>query len=159
MATATEASTPQDEPVRPVLSLRCSRVTSPMTTWDERFRPGHRAEHLLERVAVLFRVQGPSHRPLRCARYRVATGLELRFEYEDRDDLQRSHLFRVRDDNAIATMADEWQRALRAKRVRGVAMRPSQRSALPVVVVTSVNEAFALRCLVDMRLRPLSQFT
>lgn len=34
----------------------------------------------------LFRVQGASRRPLRSAVYRVATGLERRLEYEDRDD-------------------------------------------------------------------------
>ena len=35
---------------------------------------------------------------------------------EDRtDDVQRSQLFRVRDDEAIATMADEWHMALIAK--------------------------------------------
>ena len=48
--------------------------------------------------------------------YRVATGLELRLEYEDRpNDVHRSQLFRVRDDDAIATMADQWHLALRAK--------------------------------------------
>jgi hypothetical protein len=57
--------------------------------------------------------RGATQRPLRCALYRVATGLELRLEYEDRtDDVQRSHLFRVRNDDAIATMADEWHAAL-----------------------------------------------
>jgi hypothetical protein len=67
----------------------------------------------LEMVSVLFRVRGATQRPLRCALYRVATGLELRLEYEDRtDDVQRSHLFRVRNDDAIATMADEWHAAL-----------------------------------------------
>jgi hypothetical protein len=45
----------------------------------------------------------------------VEAGLELRFEYEDREDLQRSQLFRVRDDDAIAGLADEWHRVLRAK--------------------------------------------
>jgi hypothetical protein len=70
----------------------------------------------LELVAVLFRVRGATQRPLRCALYQAATGLELRLEYEDRtDDVQRSHLFRVRDDDAIATMADEWHAALIAK--------------------------------------------
>ena len=69
----------------------------------------------LDRLATLFRVRGATGRPLRCALYRVATGLELRFEYEDRDDLLQSRLFRVRDDNAIARLGDEWHRALIAK--------------------------------------------
>lgn len=103
------------------MNLWACAVTAPqyshiaMTTWEERFRPRQQAEPLLERVTVLFRVQGASQRPLRCALYQVATGLELRLEYEDREDLRRSQLFPVRDDDAIATMADEWHRALRAK--------------------------------------------
>ena len=73
------------------------------------------AEPQLEHVATLFRVRGATGRPLRCALYRVATGFELRFEYEDRDQLLQSRLFRVRDDNAIATLADDWHRALIGK--------------------------------------------
>jgi hypothetical protein len=69
----------------------------------------------LELVSTLFRVRGASRRPLRCALYKVETGLELRLEYEDREDLQRSQLFTVYDDVAIAALADEWNRALRAK--------------------------------------------
>jgi hypothetical protein len=43
-------------------------------------------------------------------------GLELSLEYEDRpDDVHRSQLFRVRDDDAIATMADQWHTADRTK--------------------------------------------
>ena len=72
-----------------------------MTTWDERMTPRPPAEPQLEHVATLFRVRGATGRPLRCALYRVATGLELRFEYEGRDHLLQSRLFRVRDDNAI----------------------------------------------------------
>jgi hypothetical protein len=65
-------------------------------------------------LSVLFRVVGTTQRPLRCALYRIETGWELRLEYEDRfaDDVQNSHLFRVRDDNAIATLADQWHMAL-----------------------------------------------
>ena len=69
----------------------------------------------LDHVATLFRIRGASGRSLRCAVYRVETGRELRLEYEDRHDLLRSQLFRVHDDNAIATLADNWHRALIAK--------------------------------------------
>jgi hypothetical protein len=86
-----------------------------MTTWEERMTPRPPREPLLERVATLFRVQGTSRRPVRCAVYRVETGLELRLEYEDRKDLLQSRLFPVQDDNAIATLADTWQQALIAK--------------------------------------------
>ena len=51
---------------------------------------------------------------MRAALYRVETGFELRLEYEDRDHLHRSELFRVRDDIAIKAMADEWRQALLA---------------------------------------------
>ena len=86
-----------------------------MSTWDERMTPRSVAPPTLERVATMFRVQGTTRRPLRCALYRVATGLELRLEYEDRrDDVQHSQLYRTRDDDAIATLADTWHRALRA---------------------------------------------
>jgi hypothetical protein len=69
----------------------------------------------MELSAVLFRVAGPSKRPLRCATYRVETGIELRLEYEDDGDLMRSQLFRSKDADAIATLADEWHRILRNK--------------------------------------------
>jgi len=85
-----------------------------MNTWDERMRRHGRRQmkSRLEHLATLFRVRGASRRPLRCAVYKVATGLEVRLEYEDRDDLLQSRLFRLRDDNAIATLADDWLRAL-----------------------------------------------
>jgi hypothetical protein len=88
-----------------------------MTTWEERMTPQPPAPlPRLELVAVLFRVEGASRRPMRCAVFRVETGRELRLEYEDRDDLLRSQLFpRAQDDDAIATLADRWHRALRAK--------------------------------------------
>jgi hypothetical protein len=86
-----------------------------MTSWDERMtsRPPHGP--ILELVATLFRVQGTTRRPLRCALYHVETGLELRLEYENRGDLLHSQLFRVRDDNVIAVLADTWHQALIAK--------------------------------------------
>lgn len=68
----------------------------------------------LDHVATFFRVQGASKRPMRCAVYRVATGLELRLDYEDREDLIRSHLFPVQDDEATAAMADNWRLQLLA---------------------------------------------
>lgn len=87
-----------------------------MTTWNERMasRPSA-AQPQLRHVATLFRVQGHSGRPMRCATYLTSTGTELRMEYEDNDDLLRSQLFVVHDDEAIATLADEWHQALIAK--------------------------------------------
>ncbi len=69
-------------------------------------------EPRLDLVATVFRVRGASGRPLRAAVYRVETGLALRIEDEDRnDDVQRSQLFRVGDDEAIARLGDEWHQA------------------------------------------------
>lgn len=65
------------------------------------------------RLSTLFRVVGASGRPLRCGVYRVATGHELRLEYEDRsDDVLRTQLFRSNDEDGIATKATEWRAAL-----------------------------------------------
>jgi hypothetical protein len=86
-----------------------------MPTRDERIPPRPPADPRLDHVATLFRVRGASGRPLRCALYKVETGRELRLEYEDRDDLLRSQLFPVRDDETIAAVAHEWHRALLAK--------------------------------------------
>jgi len=71
----------------------------------------------LEHVKTLFRIRrGPTRRTLRCALYRIDTVLELRMEYEDRDDdVQYSRLFRESENDAIARQADEWRRNLRAK--------------------------------------------
>ena len=81
-----------------------------MSTWDERMTPRSIVPPPLERVATLFRVLGITRRPLRCALYSVATGLELRLEYEDRaDDIQHSQLFRVRDDDAIEGTEVSWE--------------------------------------------------
>jgi hypothetical protein len=82
-----------------------------MTTMDDHVRPDPRRELLSTR----FRVQGPMQRPLRCGVYRIGTGLELRLEYEDLDDLQRSQWFSAADWVATAALADEWHRALRRK--------------------------------------------
>lgn len=87
-----------------------------MNTWDDRMAsrppaPAPRFDH----VATLFRVKGASGRAMRCAVYLVATGTELRFEYEDTEDLQRSQLFVTHDDEAIAALADQWHLALMAK--------------------------------------------
>ena len=70
---------------------------------------------MLQHVATLFRMQGATKRPLRCAVYLVTTGTELRLEYEDNDDLLRSQLFVLHDDDAIAELADQWHLALTAK--------------------------------------------
>src|SRR5688572_14049813 len=86
-----------------------------MNTWEERMRPRSPAPlPQLELVATFFRVQGASKRPMRCCVYRVPTGVELRLEYEDREDLQRSQLFPVQDDEAISAMADNWRLKLLA---------------------------------------------
>src|SRR5919205_314878 len=60
------------------------REAAAMTTWDERMTPRPQPAPQLELVTTFFRVKGASGRPLRCAIYRVATGFELRLEYEDR---------------------------------------------------------------------------
>lgn len=86
-----------------------------MTTWTERMTPRPPEEPPLQLVRTLFRMRGASRRPLRCAVYQVATGHELRLEYEDREDLVRSQLFPVPDDDAIAALAGEWRQALRDK--------------------------------------------
>ena len=52
---------------------------------------------------------------MRCALYRVATGLELRFEYEDRDHSLQSRLSVCAMRTRIATLADDWHQALMAK--------------------------------------------
>ena len=71
----------------------------------------------LKHVRTLFRIRrGPTRRTLRCALYRIDTVLELRMEYEDRDDdVQHSRLFRESENDAITKQADEWRRNLRAK--------------------------------------------
>lgn len=84
-----------------------------MTTWNERMAsrrtpPAPQLQH----VATLFRVVGHSGRPMRCAAYLTQTGTELRLEYEHDDDLVRSQLFVVHNDDAIAELADRWHAAL-----------------------------------------------
>jgi hypothetical protein len=86
-----------------------------MATWEDRMTPRQPREPLLERTSTLFRMRGASQRPLRCALYRTDTGHELRLEYEDRDDLLQSQLFRTTDRSAIAALTDKWHRALAAK--------------------------------------------
>jgi hypothetical protein len=63
------------------------------------------------REATLFRLVGPSQRPVRCATYRVTTGIELRIEYEDREDVLRTHLFKPHEEEAIAETAAQWRAA------------------------------------------------
>jgi hypothetical protein len=87
-----------------------------MTTWDERMTPRRRRQcRASSSWRPCFRVEGASRRPMRCAVYQVETGLELRFEYEDREDLLRSQLFPTEDEDAIAALADRWHVALREK--------------------------------------------
>jgi hypothetical protein len=69
----------------------------------------------IEQLATLFRMRGASRRPLRCALYRIESGVELRLEYEDRaDDVLQTQLFRSRDEDAIATLANDWHAKLEA---------------------------------------------
>lgn len=91
-------------------------------TWAARMtprkprEPREPREPMTQLTRVAFRAVGASGRPMRCAVYRVETGHELRFEYEDRpDDLLRSQLFPVADDAAINALAGEWQAALETK--------------------------------------------
>src|SRR5688500_5608712 len=92
-----------------------------MSTPEDRVTLRPIREPALELVSILFRMKGAPGRPLRCAAYRVDTVLELRLEYEDvengafENDLQRSQLFRVGDDEAIARAADRWRLTLREK--------------------------------------------
>ena len=59
--------------------------------------------------ATFFMVTGGSGRPLTCAAFDVATGLELRLFYGD-DDVVRSELFRGVDaDERCAETADAWR--------------------------------------------------
>ena len=69
------------------------------------------------RIATLFRVIGKSNRPIRCATYQTATGVELRLEYEDRiDDVLQSVLFRgEQQDQAIAAKSAEWRSLIDAR--------------------------------------------
>jgi hypothetical protein len=62
------------------------------------------------RIATLFRLVGPSERPIRCATYRVATGEELRLEYEQPpDDVLKTQLFKHGQEEAIAEVASQWR--------------------------------------------------
>src|SRR3954463_2840956 len=61
------------------------------------------------RLATLFRVVGVSGRPLRCATYQVATGIELRLGYEDDEfAVLQTQLFRSDQDEALAQNVAEW---------------------------------------------------
>lgn len=87
-----------------------------LPTWDEQMgvRPPTPAPRR-EFIATLFRVLGGTGRPLRCAAYRITTGIDLRIEYEDReDDFVRTQLFRTEDEDAIATLAAQWHQTLLA---------------------------------------------
>lgn len=74
-------------------------------------RPGARvAPPAPPRIATLFRLVGPSNRPVRCATYRVTTGIELRLEYEDSEfNVLKTQLFQAEDDEALAELAAEWR--------------------------------------------------
>jgi hypothetical protein len=61
------------------------------------------------RIVTLFRVVGPSNGVVRCATYRVATGIELRLEYQaDEFAVVKTQLFREGDEEALAELAAEW---------------------------------------------------
>jgi len=77
---------------------------------DPYYIPPVRPDSTPRLLDTLFRVVGPSKRPVRCATYRVLTGIELRLEYEhDEDNLLRSQLFRRDDPEAICELAAEWR--------------------------------------------------
>ena len=78
-------------------------------TWQSRMGP-RPAQTLprLERVAVRWRVQGPSHRVYECVEFAVATGFELRVQRDD-EDILISQLFRVRG-AALEQLAETWRR-------------------------------------------------
>lgn len=77
-------------------------------------RPAPKSEHR----ATFFTATGPSGRPLTCAVYEVATGLELRLSYSD-DDVMRSELFRGVDrEERLAEAADAWRLRLIGKGFR-----------------------------------------
>lgn len=63
------------------------------------------------RLTTFFRLVGASKRPLRCASYRVANGIELRIEYEDRDDVLKTHLFKPSQQQMISETAASWRAA------------------------------------------------
>jgi hypothetical protein len=65
-------------------------------------------------TATLFRLVGASQRPLRCATYEGPTGLELRIEYEDREDVVKTQVFRWGDHRGVAEIAATWRRAFDA---------------------------------------------
>jgi len=79
--------------------------------WSKVNTPAQRREPPAPpRVATLFRVVGPSNRVVRCATYRVATGIELRLEYEDNEfNVLKTQLFLPEDDEALAELAAEWR--------------------------------------------------
>lgn len=76
----------------------------------------HKAEHrdppAPPRIATLFRVVGPSERPIRCATYQTLFGIELRLEFESPDDyIIQTQLFKAAPgrDETIADRAVEWR--------------------------------------------------
>lgn len=69
------------------------------------------------RIATLFRVVGPSKRPIRCASYQTLFGVELRLEFESPvDSIIKTELFKAAPgrDEAIADRAVEWRAAFDA---------------------------------------------
>jgi hypothetical protein len=77
-------------------------------------RPGARvAPPVPAHVTTLFRLIGGSKRPIRCATYLVATGIELRIGYEDDEDAPlRTQLFREPNPEvAISAIASAWRGA------------------------------------------------
>lgn len=89
-----------------------------MNTWDDRMSPRPPAPPpQFDHIMTFFRgrMVGGTGRVLRCALYDVQTGLELRVEYEDREDLIRSELVPGRDLDRIAELASEWRAALDSK--------------------------------------------
>ena len=74
--------------------------------------PQRREPPAPKREATLFRAVGKSERPIVCATYLVATGVELRLGYEDNEfAFLQTQLFRPDEDEGIAEKAAEWRSA------------------------------------------------
>jgi hypothetical protein len=67
---------------------------------------GRREPPAPQHLETIFRLIGQSGRPICCATYQVATGVELRIFYEDDEDTPiRTQLFKPGRDASIADLA------------------------------------------------------
>ena len=65
-------------------------------------------------LMTFFRFRAPNVGAMRCAIYRVGAAVELRLEYEDRDELTRVRLFADEDHDAVTALGDGLPRMLLA---------------------------------------------